>query len=235
MTAMLTLADLHVHYGKSHALQGINLEVTKGEVVALLGPNGAGKTTTLAAISGLVRPSKGRIEFRGNNITVAAPDRIVEMGLVHVPQGRRIFPQMTVLENLEMGAFIRKNKNDLAEDYEKVYRFFPILRERRKQLAGTLSGGEQQMLAVGRSLMSRPKLLMMDEPSMGLAPFAVVELYDKIREINLAGVTILLVEQNALMALEVATRAYFLETGKISPGHHTKDLMDSDIVKAYLS
>lgn len=231
---MLSLDNLHVHYGKSHALQGITLEVEKGEVVALLGPNGAGKTTTLRSISGLVKPTKGRITFCGKDITGLPPELIVEMGITHVPQGRRVFPAMSVLENLEMGAFLRKDRKAIQEDLDIVYQIFPVLAERRRQLAGTLSGGEQQMLAVGRALMSRPKLLMMDEPSMGLAPVVVTEMYSKIEQIARTGVTILLVEQNAAMALEVSHRAYILETGKITLSGRVDELVGSDIVRAYL-
>ncbi|MGI6574795.1 MAG: ABC transporter ATP-binding protein [bacterium] len=236
MTTTLKVTDLNVYYGKSHALQGVSLEVKEGEVVALLGANGAGKTSTLRTISGLVKPTSGKIEFQGTDITGMAPDRIVAMGLVHVPQGRRVFPKMTVLENLEMGALLQHDRKVVEQDLEVVYELFPILAERKKQLAGTLSGGEQQMLAVARGLMGKPRLLMMDEPSMGLAPVIVAELFDKIEEISKTGVTILLVEQNAVMALSVTNRAYFLETGRITLTGNAKELLDSDLVaKAYLS
>lgn len=232
---MLRITDLHVHYGKSHALQGISLEIGEGEVVAILGANGAGKTTTLRTISGLVKPSNGKIEFMGRDITALSPDQIVKRGLIHVPQGRHVFPNMTVLENLEMGAFLRTDVEVAKSDLDMVYQLFPVLEERRKQLAGTLSGGEQQMLAVGRGIMANPKLLMLDEPSMGLAPVIVGEMYDRIQEITTTGVTILLVEQNATIALEVANRAYFLETGKITLSGKANELAGSDIVKAYLA
>lgn len=236
MTTTLKVTDLNVYYGKSHALQGVSLEVKEGEVVALLGANGAGKTSTLRTISGLVKPTSGKIEFQGTDITGMAPDRIVAMGLVHIPQGRRVFPKMTVLENLEMGALLQHDRKVVEQDLEVVYELFPILAERKKQLAGTLSGGEQQMLAVARGLMGKPRLLMMDEPSMGLAPVIVAELFDKIEEISKTGVTILLVEQNAVMALSVTNRAYFLETGRITLTGNAKELLDSDLVaKAYLS
>jgi branched-chain amino acid transport system ATP-binding protein len=236
VTTTLKVTDLNVYYGKSHALQGVSLEVKEGEVVALLGANGAGKTSTLRTISGLVKPTSGKIEFQGTDITGMAPDRIVAMGLIHVPQGRRVFPKMTVLENLEMGALLQHDRKVVEQDLEVVYELFPILAERKKQLAGTLSGGEQQMLAVARGLMGKPRLLMMDEPSMGLAPVIVAELFDKIEEISKTGVTILLVEQNAVMALSVTNRAYFLETGRITLTGNAKELLDSDLVaKAYLS
>lgn len=236
MTTTLKVTDLNVYYGKSHALQGVSLEVKEGEVVALLGANGAGKTSTLRTISGLVKPTSGKIEFQGTDITGMAPDRIVAMGLIHVPQGRRVFPKMTVLENLEMGALLQRDRRVVEQELEMVYELFPILAERKNQLAGTLSGGEQQMLAVARGLMGKPRLLMMDEPSMGLAPVIVAELFDKIEEISKTGVTILLVEQNAVMALSVTNRAYFLETGRITLTGNAKELLDSDLVaKAYLS
>jgi branched-chain amino acid transport system ATP-binding protein len=236
VTTTLKVTDLNVYYGKSHALQGVSLEVKEGEVVALLGANGAGKTSTLRTISGLVKPTSGKIEFQGTDITGMAPDRIVAMGLIHVPQGRRVFPKMTVLENLEMGALLQRDRRVVEQELEMVYELFPILAERKNQLAGTLSGGEQQMLAVARGLMGKPRLLMMDEPSMGLAPVIVAELFDKIEEISKTGVTILLVEQNAVMALSVTNRAYFLETGRITLTGNAKELLDSDLVaKAYLS
>jgi branched-chain amino acid transport system ATP-binding protein len=232
---LLKVSDLHVYYAKSHALHGINIEVNSGEVVALLGANGAGKTTTLWAISGLITPTTGKIEFAGQDITGLAPHKIVQLGLIHAPQGRRIFPQMTIYENLEMGALLFQDKRQIEEDCEKVYELFPVLSERKKQVAGTLSGGEQQMLAIARALMGRPKLLMMDEPSMGLAPVMITELYRKIDEISKSGITILLVEQNAAVAFEVASRAYFLETGNIVLSGETKNIEASDVVKAYLN
>jgi len=231
---LLKVSDLHVYYAKSHALQGISMEVNAGEVVALLGANGAGKTTTLWSISGLVKPAKGKIEFADQDITGLPPHKIVQLGLIHTPQGRRIFPQMTVYENLEMGALWFQDRNRIEEDCDKVCQLFPVLSERRKQVAGTLSGGEQQMLAIARALMSKPKLLMMDEPSMGLAPVMVTELYRKIEEVSKSGITILLVEQNATVAFEVASRAYFLETGTIVLSGETEKIETSDIVKAYL-
>lgn len=234
MAQMLKITELHVHYGKSHALQSISFEVAEGEVVALLGANGAGKTTTLRTISGLVKPTGGKIEFMSQDITNLAPHEIVNKGLIHVPQGRRVFPSMTVSENLEMGAFLRSDIETVKSDLDRVYGLFPVLKERRKQFAGTLSGGEQQMLAVGRGLMANPKLLMLDEPSMGLAPVIIEEMYERIQEIATIGVTILLVEQNATIALEVANRAYFLETGKITLSGKANELVGSDIVKAYL-
>ncbi len=234
MTTMLKVDDIHVFYGAIHAIKGVSLEVNEGEIVTLIGANGAGKSTVLNTISGLLRPKTGGIEFLGESITSVSPHKIVERGLAQVPEGRRIFLQMTVQENLEMGAFTR-SAADIADDLEKVYDLFPRLLERRKQIAGTLSGGEQQMLAIGRALMSRPKLLMLDEPSMGLAPILVGHIFSIIQKMNEIGTTILLVEQNAQMALSIADRAYVLETGTITISGTGKELAESDeIRKAYL-
>ncbi|MFY9174602.1 MAG: ABC transporter ATP-binding protein [Peptococcia bacterium] len=231
---MLKVDDIHVFYGAIHAIKGVSLEVNEDEIVTLIGANGAGKSTVLNTISGLLRPKTGGIEFLGESITSVSPHKIVERGLAQVPEGRRIFLQMTVQENLEMGAFTR-SAADIADDLEKVYDLFPRLLERRKQIAGTLSGGEQQMLAIGRALMSRPKLLMLDEPSMGLAPILVGHIFSIIQKMNEIGTTILLVEQNAQMALSIADRAYVLETGTITISGTGKELAESDeIRKAYL-
>ncbi|MGI6685436.1 MAG: ABC transporter ATP-binding protein [Bacillota bacterium] len=231
---MLKVDNINVFYGAIHAIKGISLEVNEGEIVTLIGANGAGKSTVLKTISGLLRPKTGEINFLGENITSTAPHKIVERGLAHVPEGRRIFLQMTVQENLEMGAYTRSS-DDIEAELEKVYVLFPRLLERRRQVAGTLSGGEQQMLAIGRALMSKPKLLMLDEPSMGLAPLLVEQIFSIILEMNKAGATILLVEQNAQMALSIADRAYVLETGSISISGTGQELSESDeIRKAYL-
>ncbi len=231
---MLKVKGINVYYGNIHAIRDISFEVAKGEIVSLIGANGAGKSTILKTISGLLRSKTGEILFLNNEIKSAAPDHIVKMGLAHVPEGRRVFLQMTVQENLEMGAYTQKITN-IANDLENVYSRFPRLRERRRQIAGTLSGGEQQMLAMGRALMSHPTLLMMDEPSMGLAPLLVEQIFDIIVELNKAGTTILLVEQNAQMALSIANRAYVLETGRIVMSGKAKDMLADDKVrKAYL-
>ena len=231
---MLKVNDINVYYGSIHAIKGVSFEVHQGEVVTLIGANGAGKSTTLQTISGLLRSKTGSIEFLGENLGGVAPHQIVAKGLAHVPEGRRVFLQMTVEENLEMGAFTRPN-SEIDSGIENVYERFPRLKERRKQIAGTLSGGEQQMLAMGRALMSSPKLLMLDEPSMGLAPLLVEQIFDIIRELHKAGTTILLVEQNAQMALSVADRGYVLETGKIVATGTGADLLNDDAVKkAYL-
>ena len=231
---MLKVNDINVYYGSIHAIKGVSFEVHQGEVVTLIGANGAGKSTTLQTISGLLRSNTGSIEFLGENLGGVAPHKIVAKGLAHVPEGRRVFLQMTVEENLEMGAFTRPN-SEIDSGIENVYERFPRLKERRKQIAGTLSGGEQQMLAMGRALMSSPKLLMLDEPSMGLAPLLVEQIFDIIRELHKAGTTILLVEQNAQMALSVADRGYVLETGKIVATGTGADLLNDDAVKkAYL-
>ena len=231
---MLKVDNINVFYGAIHAIKGISLEVNEGEIVTLIGANGAGKSTVLKTISGLLRTKTGGINFLGKDITSTVPHKIVERGLAHVPEGRRIFLQMTVQENLEMGAYTRPSV-DIEAELEKVYVLFPRLLERCKQVAGTLSGGEQQMLAIGRALMSKPKLLMLDEPSMGLAPILVEQIFTIIQEMNKAGTTVLLVEQNAQMALSIADRAYVLETGSISISGTGRELAESDeIRKAYL-
>lgn len=233
--AMLEIKDLHVHYGVIEALKGISLEVNEGEIVALIGANGAGKTTMMQSISGIVKKSGGEINFLNESIMKANPKHIVEMGLTQVPEGRRIFTGMSVYENLMMGAFLRKDKDGINHDYEKVCEQFPILKERMNQDASTLSGGEQQMLAMGRALMAKPKLLLLDEPSMGLAPILVKEIFNIIEEINKSGTTVLLVEQNAKMALSIAHRAYVLETGKVVMSGTGEELAKSpDVQKAYL-
>lgn len=233
--AMLEIKDLHVHYGVIEALKGISLEVNEGEIVALIGANGAGKTTMMQSISGIVKKSGGEINFLNESIMKANPKHIVEMGLTQVPEGRRIFTGMSVYENLMMGAFLRKDKDGIKRDYEKVCEQFPILKERMNQDASTLSGGEQQMLAMGRALMAKPKLLLLDEPSMGLAPILVKEIFNIIEEINKSGTTVLLVEQNAKMALSIAHRAYVLETGKVVMSGTGEELAESpDVQKAYL-
>lgn len=234
---MLKVTDLNVYYGAIHALKGLSFEVGEGEIVSLIGANGAGKTTAMHTISGLLRSRTGSIEFMDANITKTEPHRIVKMGLAQVPEGRRIFASMSVLENLEMGAYIRAGapKKSIDEDLELVFTRFPRLKERRKQVAGTLSGGEQQMLAIGRALMSRPKMLLLDEPSMGLSPILVQEIFSCITEVNRSGTTILLVEQNAKMALTVSNRAYVLETGTVVLEGPAADLLDNEQVReAYL-
>ena len=232
---MLKIEDLEVSYGAVQALRGISMEVNDGEIVSLIGANGAGKTTTLHAITGLVPIKSGSVIYDGHDLRKTDPSRIVTMGLAHVPEGRQVFTRMTVAENLAMGAYFRKDKKAIADDLERVYARFPRLKERAKQLAGTLSGGEQQMLAMGRALMSSPKIILMDEPSMGLSPLFVGEVFQIIEEIKKSGTTVLLVEQNAKKALEVADRAYVLETGKIVLSGDAKDLMNDDAVKkAYL-
>ena len=234
MGTILKVDNINVYYGAIHAIQGISFEVNEGEIVTLIGANGAGKSTTLQTVSGLLRSRTGSIEFNGENISHVPAHKLVYKGLAQVPEGRRIFLQMSVEENLEMGAFTQKNAG-IDADIESVYEQFPRLRERKKQIAGTLSGGEQQMLAMGRALMSHPKLLMLDEPSMGLAPILVEQIFDIIRQLHKNGTTILLVEQNAQMALSVADRAYVLETGKITLSGTGKELAESDEVrKAYL-
>ena len=234
MGQILKVDNINVYYGAIHAIKGISFEVNEGEVVTLIGANGAGKSTTLQTVSGLLHSRTGSIEFAGENLAKIPPHLIVRKGLAQVPEGRRIFQQMSVEENLEMGAYTR-DKSELEGDLERVYKQFPRLLERRRQIAGTLSGGEQQMLAIGRALMSHPKLLMLDEPSMGLAPILVEQIFDIIRQLNEAGTTILLVEQNAQMALSVAHRAYVLETGMITLSGTGKELAESDQVrKAYL-
>lgn len=232
---MLKITDLHVYYGAIHALKGISLEVNQGEIVSLIGANGAGKTTTLHTISGLIRSKEGSIMFEGKDITKMAPQTIVAAGLSQVPEGRRVFSNLTVRKNLELGAYLVKDKNAIQKSLKRVYDRFPRLKERHKQYAGTLSGGEQQMLAMGRALMSKPKLLLLDEPSMGLAPLLVKDIFSIIQDIKDQGTTILLVEQNANMALSIADRAYVMETGKVVLSGMAKELAASeDIKKAYL-
>lgn len=232
---MLQIDHIDVFYGAIHALKGVSLEVQTGEIVTLIGANGAGKSTTLRTISGLLAPKAGTIAFLGADITGKKAHEIVKDGISQVPEGRRVFAEMTVLENLELGAFTRTDKAGVASDLEMVFARFPRLKERRAQLAGTLSGGEQQMLAMGRALMSRPKLLLLDEPSMGLAPLLIREIFDIIVDINKEGTTVLLVEQNANMALSIASRAYVLETGRITLSGAAKELAASeDVRKAYL-
>ena len=232
--AMLAVNDIHVYYGSIHAVKGVSLEVNEGEIVTLIGANGAGKSTVLNTISGLLHPRGGSVTFLGQDLKGVPPHKLVARGMAQVPEGRRIFLQMTVEENLEMGAFTRE-RSSIEPGLADVYQRFPRLKERRKQIAGTLSGGEQQMLAMGRALMSHPRLLMLDEPSMGLAPILVEQIFDIIRELHAAGTTILLVEQNAQAALSVAHRGYVLETGKIVTSGSGKDLLNDDSVKrAYL-
>jgi branched-chain amino acid transport system ATP-binding protein len=231
----LLLEDVHTYYGSIHALKGVALEVHEGEVVTLIGANGAGKSTTLRSINGLNTPREGRIVFQGKDITRRPPHEIVSMGISQSPEGRRLFPHMTVLENLEMGAFQRNDRSQIKEDLDRVYSLFPRLAERKSQRAGTLSGGEQQMVAMGRALMARPKLLMLDEPSMGLAPIFVEKIFEIVNEINEQGTTILLVEQNALMALDAADRGYVLETGRVALADDAKALRENEQVqKTYL-
>ena len=235
MANMLEINDIHVYYGAIHAIKGISLTVGEGEIVTLIGANGAGKSTTLRTISGLLKPKEGTINFMGEPISGMPAQDIVKLGISQVPEGRRIFANMTVLENLELGAYIRKDKDGIEADMKKVFERFPRLEERIGQAAGTLSGGEQQMLAMGRALMSRPKLLLLDEPSMGLAPLFIKEIFSIIVDINKAGTTVLLVEQNANMALSIANRAYVLETGRITISGDAKKLAArEDIRKAYL-
>lgn len=233
--AMLEVKDINVYYGAIHAIKGIRLAVEEGEIVTLIGANGAGKSTTLRTISGLLKPKSGEINFLGKNIAGMPAHKIVREGISQVPEGRRIFAEMTVQENLELGAFTRTDKDEIQKDFKVVFGRFPRLEERRLQQAGTLSGGEQQMLAMGRALMSRPKLLLLDEPSMGLAPLLIREIFSIIVDINKTGTTVLLVEQNANMALSIANRAYVLETGRITISGDAKELAASeDIRKAYL-
>ena len=232
---MLEIKDLNVFYGAVHAIKGISLNVEQGELVSLIGANGAGKTTTLHAISGLIPASSGTIELDGHNLQKTPPDKIISLGLAHVPEGRHVFARMTVEENLRMGAYIIRDAQMINENLERVYSHFPRLMERRRQLAGTLSGGEQQMLATGRALMTNPSIVLMDEPSMGLSPLLVKEIFNIIQQLHESGITILLVEQNAKMALSVSDRAYVLETGKISMSGKAAELAEDDRVrKAYL-
>jgi len=233
--ALLELKAVHTYYGAIHALRGVSLTVDEGEIVTLIGSNGAGKSTTLRTISGLLRPREGEITLRDQRITGLAPHRIVELGICQSPEGRRVFARMTVHENLNMGAFARKDKDQIAKDYERVYDLFPRLRERMTQKAGTLSGGEQQMLAIGRALMSAPRVLLLDEPSMGLAPILVEQIFEIIRTINQQGTTVLLVEQNALMALGIAHRGYILQTGEVVLSDVSDNLRRNEAVRrAYL-
>ena len=233
--ALLEVKDLEVHYGVIKALKGVSFEVNEGEIIALIGANGAGKTTTLQTVSGILPISSGKIFFNGEEITKIPAHKLVKLGISQVPEGRRVFSQMTVLENLKMGAYIRKDKAAIEEDIRNIYKRFPRLEERKNQLAGTLSGGEQQMLAMGRALMSKPKILLLDEPSMGLSPLLVTEIFKIIKDINDAGTTVLLVEQNAKKALSIADRAYVLETGDIALSGKASDLINDDTIKkAYL-
>lgn len=232
--SILELHDVHAYYGKIHALKGVSLTVDKGEIVTLIGGNGAGKTTTLRTICALMRPSVGAVTFEGENLNLYKPSDLAARGIAMVPEGRGVFSRMTVLENLEMGAFHRKDK-EINADVERVYELFPRLKERRTQLAGTMSGGEQQMLAMGRAMMSRPRLLLLDEPSMGLAPVLVEAIFNTVVDINKQGTTVLLVEQNALMALEIASRGYVLQTGEIVLSDNARSLKQNEMVqKVYL-
>jgi branched-chain amino acid transport system ATP-binding protein len=232
---VLRVEDIEVYYGAIHALKKVSLEVEKGSIVTLIGANGAGKTTTLKTISGILKPRTGKVYFKGEDITKKPAQSVVAMGISQVPEGRRVFPSMTVLENLEMGAYLRKDRAGVKEDLDMVFNRFPRLMERKKQLAGTLSGGEQQMLAIGRALMSRPELMLLDEPSMGLAPLLVKDIFSIIKEINEKGTTILLVEQNANMALSIADQAYVLETGEVVLSGSAKERAESpEVKKAYL-
>ena len=233
--AMLEIRDLKVYYGMIQAIKGISFDVNQGEVIALIGANGAGKTTTLQTITGTLSPKSGSIFFEGTDITKVPGHKIVSLGMAHVPEGRRVFSQLSVLENIKLGAYTRKDKKEVEESIQRVYKSFPRLEERKNQLAGTLSGGEQQMLAMGRALMSKPRIILMDEPSMGLSPIFVEEVFRIIREISAEGTTVLLVEQNAKKALTIADRAYVLETGKIVLQGNAKDLLNNESVKkAYL-
>nr|WP_294491756.1 ABC transporter ATP-binding protein [uncultured Mediterraneibacter sp.] len=233
--AMLEVKDLEVYYGMIQAIKGISFEVNEGEVIALIGANGAGKTTTLHTVTGLISPKKGSVIFEGKDITKVPAHRIVSMGMAHVPEGRRVFAELSVYENLKMGAYTRTDKEEIASSLKSVYERFPRLEERKHQMAGTLSGGEQQMLAMGRALMSRPKIILMDEPSMGLSPIMVNEIFDIIRSVSRSGTTVLLVEQNAKKALSISDRAYVLETGRIVLDGKASELLEDDsIKKAYL-
>ena len=235
MTKILEVKNLHVSYGMIDAVKGIDFQVNDGEIVSLIGANGAGKTTTMHTLSGLLKAKEGTILLDGKDLTKVKANKIVGMGLVQVPEGRRVFTQMSVEENLQLGAYLRHDKSEIAKDFRHVYELFPRLEERKKQLAGTLSGGEQQMLAMARALMSKPKVLLMDEPSMGLSPLLVKEIFAIIKDINKAGTTIFVVEQNAKMALEIADHAYVMETGKIVLSGTGKELAaSSEVQKAYL-
>ena len=233
---MLNVQDLYVNYGMIQAVQGVSFEVNKGEIVALIGANGAGKTSILHTVTGIIQAKSGSVSFENNDITRKPAHKIVAMGMAHVPEGRRVFSQLTVLENLKLGAYTRKDSKEIEKDIKNIYERFPRLEERKSQLAGTLSGGEQQMLAMGRALMSKPSLIVMDEPSMGLSPLYVNEILKLIEDIHNSGTTVLLIEQNAKKALSIADRAYVLETGNITLSGKANDLMDNDLVKkAYLS
>jgi branched-chain amino acid transport system ATP-binding protein len=233
--SLLDLENVHVHYGAIHALKGVTITVEPGQIVTLVGANGAGKSTTLRAISGLLRPSQGTIRFEGKSLAGCPAHDIVKLGVSHVPEGRIVFANLSVEDNLELGAYLRKDRAGIIQDRKKVYAIFPRLEERRRQASGTLSGGEQQMLAIGRALMSRPKLLLMDEPSLGLAPILVQLVFEKIKEINAQGTTVLLVEQNALQALSIAHRGYVLQTGNVVLAGKASDLIQNEMVrKAYL-
>ncbi len=236
MAPLLKVDNIEVYYGVIKALKGVSFEVNKGEIVALIGANGAGKTTILHTITGLLKPKTGKILYNDNDITKTPAHKIVTMGMAHVPEGRRIFSQLSVLDNIKLGAFTRKDKDEIEQSLKYVYERFPRLEERKNQIAGTLSGGEQQMLAMGRALMSKPDFILMDEPSMGLSPLLVSEIFDIIKVINESGTTVLLVEQNAKKALSIADRAYVLETGSIALSGDAKDLLnDESVKKAYLS
>lgn len=233
--SMLKIKDLEVYYGMIQAIKGVSFDVNEGEVIALIGANGAGKTTILHTITGLINAQKGSVWFEGKDITKVPAHKIVSMGMAHVPEGRRVFANLTVLQNLKMGAYTRKDKTEIEQTLDSIYKRFPRLMERQNQLAGTLSGGEQQMLAMGRALMSHPKIILMDEPSMGLSPIFVNEIFDIIKSVSASGTTVLLVEQNAKKALSIADRAYVLETGKIVLSGKASDLLNNDsIKKAYL-
>ena len=233
--AMLEVKDLEVYYGVIQAIKGVSFQVNQGEVIALIGANGAGKTTILHTVTGLLSPKRGSVVFEGKEITKVPAHKIVSMGMAHVPEGRRVFAELSVYENLKMGAYTRKDKKEIEESLANVYKRFPRLEERKNQMAGTLSGGEQQMLAMGRALMSKPKIILMDEPSMGLSPIMVNEIFDIIRAVSESGTTVLLVEQNAKKALSIADRAYVLETGNIVLEGNAEDLLDNDsLKKAYL-
>jgi len=235
MQPLLAIENLHAGYGPIEVLHGISLEVQPGEIVTIIGANGAGKTSTLHCISGLVRPRRGKILFNGRDISQLPPHKIVELGLCHSPEGRKIFPRLTVLENLHMGAYTRRDKAGIQSDIERAYELFPVLKQRHAQLGGTLSGGEQQMLAVARALMGKPKLLLLDEPSLGLAPLIVVKIFEVIKQLNAAGMAVVLVEQNARMALRLAHRGYVLETGSITMSDKGETLLNDPRVKdAYL-
>ena len=232
---MLKVEEIHTYYDHIHALKGVSLEIHEGEIVCLIGSNGAGKSTTLMTISGVLHPARGRVLFEGQDITHSPADRIVGLGICQVPEGRRILPRLSVADNLEMGAFLRRDREGIRQDLEKVYELFPVLAERRRQQGGTLSGGEQQMLAIGRALMGRPRLLLLDEPSLGLAPIVVEKIFAIIQQINRDGTAILLVEQNANLALGVSDRAYVLETGRVTLSGPSRDLAhDERVRKAYL-